>query len=335
MMQMTPTTACPPPPRRHRRVRSALLAGIILLLGPAFLWADYQQAMIYYGRGMYDKAIEAIKPDVDAHPNDWEPGHRILGLCYVQTKRYTQAIASLTKAVQLKSNDFSTYWGLAIAYLATNQMGRVTSVLTEGERLAKTSDQRYDLFHARGSAYFQQKHYNEAARDFTEALRLRSNDPNDYSQLGLSYYYTKRFDDAIPPLTKAVSLKPNDTALQDLLGRCYRHRGAAALEAKRYAQALEDLNKALTYNAKDGALYYDIGLAHLLLSHYDEAERALTRSAELLSGRPDPYQQLGFLYEKKKQYGKALEAYKKAYDLKKSPDLKASLERVTQAAGGK
>jgi len=317
------------------RWRRRALAGVLALLGGASgLQADYQQAIIYYGRGMYDKAIQEIKPDVEANVN-WEPGHRILGLCYFQTKQYGPAIHSLTRAVQLKSPEFSTYLSLAYAYSLTNQAAKVPGVLSEGERTVIkekiSADQRYELSHLRGAAHFQQKQYHEAIRDLTEALRLRSNDFADVSQLGYAYYYTRRFEEAIATLTKAAALKPGDTTVPAVLADCYQKRGAAALKDKQYAKAVEDLSKALTYNPKDGSTHYNLGMAQLFLSRLDDAERALLRAAELLPGQADPYQQLGYVYEKKKQYPKALDAYKKAYDVSKSPELKASIDRVTQA----
>ncbi|MBI1746563.1 MAG: tetratricopeptide repeat protein [Acidobacteria bacterium] len=297
--------------------------------------AEYQQAIIYYGRGMYEKAIQEIKPEVEAHPNDWEPGHRILGLCYVKTKKYPQAIAALSKAVQLKSPVFSTYMGLAIAYWESNQASRVAGVLTEGERLAKSNDERYELFHWRGSANYRQKQYAAAIKDLTEALRLRQGDVSDYSQLGLAHYYANHYDDAITTLTKALSMKAGDTSLQEALTRSYQKRGAAHLKDKHYARAVEDLSKAISYNSKDGSTYYNLGLSQLFLNQYDQAESSFTRAAELLSGNADPYQQLGYVYEKRKQYDKALDAYKKAYGLNKSPGLKASIARVNQISGEK
>jgi len=47
--------------------------------------ADYKQAVAYYMQGRYDKAIQELKPDLDQNP-DWEIGHRLVGLCYLNLK---------------------------------------------------------------------------------------------------------------------------------------------------------------------------------------------------------------------------------------------------------
>jgi tetratricopeptide (TPR) repeat protein len=298
--------------------------------------ADYKQAVIYYTRGQCDKVIQEVKPDLEADPK-WELGHRLLGLCYKKTKKYDLAVAELTRAIELKSPAFSTYMGLGEIYWEQNKFDKTAEILGVGEKYLKPSDEeqvkdiRYRLYHLRGSAHYRQKKYADAVRDLTQALRLNSNDAADFSQLGISYYHLGKYEDAIAALGKATSIKAGDRTSTEFLARCYQKRGETSLKNKQYKQAVEDLNKALGFNSTDGSIHYNLGLAYLLMNNYDAAESALMKAAELLPNNADTFQQLGYIYEKKKQYNKALDAYKKAYGLKKDPQVKAGIERVTQA----
>ena len=90
--------------------RSSILLFSVLFafwLAPPAI-ADYKQAVAYYNQGHYDKAMQELKPDLDQNP-EWEPGHRLLGLCYLNLKNYALAESSLKRAADLKSPAFATY----------------------------------------------------------------------------------------------------------------------------------------------------------------------------------------------------------------------------------
>ena len=88
--------------------------GVLVVLAGSGL-ADYKQAVQYYSQQRYDKAIQELKPELDLNP-EWEFGHRLMGLSYLNLKNNALAIASLTRAVQLKSTAFPAYQGLGQAY---------------------------------------------------------------------------------------------------------------------------------------------------------------------------------------------------------------------------
>src|SRR5687767_4347005 len=99
-------------------------SALLLFLTSSFLHADFKLAVAYYNQGKFDKALEELKPDLEKNP-DWEFGHRLAGLCHLGLKSYGQAITELNRAVQLKSTTFSTYMGLAEAYLQQQQHDKV------------------------------------------------------------------------------------------------------------------------------------------------------------------------------------------------------------------
>jgi tetratricopeptide (TPR) repeat protein len=110
------------------------LAAALALACPA-LKADYKQAVAFYMQGRYDKAIQEIKPDLDQNP-DWEFGHRLAGLSYLKLKNNALAIASLSRAMALKSKSFSTYLGLGQAYFNMQRYENCVETLNQGEPLA-------------------------------------------------------------------------------------------------------------------------------------------------------------------------------------------------------
>jgi len=305
----------------------ALIASVLVLAASAAL-ADYKQAVAYYARGEYQKAIQELKPDLDQNP-DWEFGHRLVGLCYLNLKNNALAISSLTRAVQLKSREFPTYYGLGQAYFNMLKYDDCIQALTQGEQFAKPADE-YKMHHLRGAAFFRQNRYNETVNEITEALRHGNGDWTDYSQLGIAYHSLKRYDEAIQALQKSAALNPGQSTTSEFLGKAFLAKGAHALEGKQYAQALDFLRKAKDFNPRDGYVFYNMGEALLFQKNYAEAEKSLNQALELLPKNADVLVRLGLIYEKQKKWDPALNAYQKALEITPAPGIKDAIARVTE-----
>jgi tetratricopeptide (TPR) repeat protein len=295
--------------------------------------ADYKQAVAYYNQGRFDKAIQELKPDVEANP-EWEFGHRLMGLCYLSLKNNALAVTALNRAMELKSPAFSTYLGLAQAYFNLDKPESSVQALNRGAALAsKEKDPQaelYKLHHLRGSAYYRMERFNEAMNDFLAALRYASGDWTDYSQLGISYYNLNRYDDAVSALQKALSLRPGHPTTAEFMGKALFKKGVASLSAKQYDRALEEFKKARDYDPRNGFIHYNIAEALLFQKKYGEAEKALNFALEIMPRSAEVYQRLGLVYEKQKKWDQSLNAYRKAYDLNSSPGLKEAIARVSE-----
>ena len=148
---------------------------MLVLSETAPVLADYKQAVAFYSQGQFEKAIQELQPDLDQNP-DWEFGHRLLGLCYLNLSNNALAASSLSRAIQLKSNAFPTYFGLGQAYFNMQKYDDCIDALNRGEPLAaKEKDpeaQKARLFRLRGSAQYRLNNFAEAVNDLTQALRL-------------------------------------------------------------------------------------------------------------------------------------------------------------------
>ncbi len=317
---------------RHVMHQLLILTAFIFLARPAL--ADYKQAVQYYYRGQYEKAIQELKPDLDANP-DWETGHRLVGLCYLNLKNNALAVSSLTRAVQLKSTAYSTYYGLGQAYFNMQKYDYCVLALNQGEPfLAKENakDQpnlRYGLLHLRGAAEYRLGKYDEAASDYTSALRIKQSDWVDYSELGFAYFNLNRFDEAIEALQKAASIKPGQQGVTETIGKAYFRKGVAALKAKQYAQAIDSLSKAKEFNPSDGYIAANLGEAYIFQKRFPEAERALAQALVALPNSADVYMRMGLAFEMQKRWDLALNAYKKANQLNPAYGVK-DIERVSE-----
>jgi tetratricopeptide (TPR) repeat protein len=312
------------------RPAAALLALLALTCAvPAY--ADYKQAVMYYNQGRFDKTIQELKPDLDQNP-DWEFGHRLVGLSYLNLKNNALAVSSLTRAAQLKSTALSTYLGLGQAYFNMQKYDNAIQALNQAEPLAaKEADkEKYKLYHLRGSAEYMSERWQNVVTDLTNAIRISAADWTDFSQLGIAYYNLNKYDDSAQALTKALAMHSGHNATAEYLGKSYFKRGVAALTSKQYDQAAELFKKARDYTPRDGFVYYNLAEAFLFQKNYGEAERSLNQALELMPRSAEVFSRLGLVYEKQKKWDLSINAYQKAAELNPSPALKEAVARVQE-----
>jgi tetratricopeptide (TPR) repeat protein len=295
------------------------------------LVADYKQAVAFYNQGRYDKAIQELKPDLDENP-DWEFGHRLLGLCYLKLNNNALAVSSLSRAAELKSTAFSTYYGMGQAYFNMQKYDNSIEALNKAEPLAAKEKQpdkaKARVYKLRGAAHYRLEKYSETVDDLTNALRTSQTDWTDFSMLGVSYYRLNRADEAIEALEKALSMKPDQAATAGVLGKVYFDKGIKALSAKRFSDAIQALNKAKELDSKNGYVYYNLAEAFLFEKKYADAEEALKQSAELMPKSPEVYERMGYVYEMQKKWDLALKAYMRAGEIRPSESNKEAIERI-------
>jgi Flp pilus assembly protein TadD len=97
-----------------------------------------------------------------------------------------------------------------------------------------------------GNAYYDQKDYDRAIADFTEALVMQPEYALTYYDRAKAYYAKKDYDRAIADYTQAIRLSPNWT-------NAYVSRGNAYLMKGDRARARADWSKALELNPNSTA----------------------------------------------------------------------------------
>jgi tetratricopeptide (TPR) repeat protein len=310
---------------------AALILANGLLVVP--VEADYKQAVAFYSQKRFDKAIQELKTDLDHNP-DWEFGHRLLGLCYLGLNNNALAVSALSRAIQLKSTAFSTYYGLGQAHFNMQKYNDCITALNDGEPLAakekEPEKEKAKLYKLRGSAYYQTGKYDEAKDDLTNAIRVNQSDWTDFFKLGICYLKLNRIDEAVQVLEKVQSMKPGESQTTNLLGEAYLRKGNTALAGKQYAVAVQTLLKAKDYLPKNGYIYYNLAEAYLFQKKYPEAEKAYSQAADLLPRNPEIYWRMGYVYERQKKWDPALNAYKKAGEISPSKEITEAIARVTE-----
>ncbi|MGB8509212.1 MAG: protein kinase, partial [Pyrinomonadaceae bacterium] len=125
-----------------------------------------------------------------------------------------------------------------------------------------------------------------AERSFARALELNPNDPNAHHWYSNLLCARGRLDEAVVEMRRAQELNPLSLMEKSMTGWiCY--------QARRYEQAVEEINKALAMDHDFGNGHMILGCVYERMGLYDEAIRVLGKAVELMGGSTIPLWFLG------------------------------------------
>jgi protein O-mannosyl-transferase len=160
-------------------------------------------------------------------------------------------------------------------------------------------------FHSRGNIYLDQKDYDSAISDFSQAIRLRPDYASAYSNRGLAYYNLGNKTLALEDFNKSLGLN----ASQDFV---YVNRGLVYTDIGKYDLAIQDLNEAIKLNPDNAYAYNNRGRLYFTERQYDLALTDFNKALELKKDLVKAYVSRGNVFLVKKMTGEALRDYNKA-----------------------
>ena len=113
----------------------------------------------------------------------------------------------------------------------------------------------------RGNAKYELGQYEAAISDYTEAIRLKSDDAFAYNNRGNAKYRLKQYLAAIADYTEAIRLKYNYAG-------AYNNRGIAKVELDQYFPAIADFDMAIRLKLNYADAYNNRGIAKVELGQY-------------------------------------------------------------------
>ena len=124
----------------------------------------------------------------------------------------------------------------------------------------------------RGEYCLNNVQFDEAIKNFTEAILLDPNNSRAYAKRGEAYRHQGRYDMAIKDYRQAIKLEPDDFSF-------YADRGRVYQDQRRYDKAVKDFTKALSLNPYHFFTLYWRGMAYAAQGQYDKAIKDYTESA--------------------------------------------------------
>ncbi|MGL5204518.1 tetratricopeptide repeat protein [Cetobacterium sp.] len=180
------------------------------------------------------------------------------------------------------------------------------------EKLIKL-DGKKESFYYRGMAEYQKnkKNYEEALSYCESSIELNPNSPSIYILLGSIYKELNRMDDAIESCNKAINLDPKNS--------WFYYKKAEYLLDKDGDEALKNYSKAILLEQNSSFYYYARGIAKDKLKYKDEdILEDYNKSLKYDSKNGFVYCLRGNIYKSKNMYFEALNDYTQAIELESS-----------------
>lgn len=203
----------------------------------------------------------------------------ILGVAYIQTKKYPEARGAFAKMFRVPADSAAAYLFCARMLLRLD----FGPIAEEYARKASALDPKLPMAHfLLGELYLYQSKIPEATAELEKELAINPGYAAVYYKLADAYLRTEKFDDAERLLQRSIWLDATSTGPFILMGKILEKKGETEL-------AVRALQKAISMDPNNAMPHHLLGQAYRELGRTEDAERELKQAEQLQmhdSGKP-------------------------------------------------
>ena len=331
-----------------RRYLSTSVSLLLLCTLPAA--AGWEEGVAAFKKQDYQTAADEFGKLVKDQPEAWQ-GWFMHARALGQLNRDAEALHSLRKAYDLNPNELSVKLELGKGYYTARRYADVTKLFGSVDPSALPVKQRTSFYQLRAAAREKTNNIDGAVSDYAALAKLNPEDAKVQHKYGSMAVRNDDIEQGIRALDRAYKLAPGDADVKRAYaialikkGRVARDKTTkktsylrasevaadlvakdssfestmlklkAELGAGLYAKAIETGKSATGKKPDDWEALLYLGQAYTSNEQYSEAVKPL-EGALAKAGPNDQktiWTQLGFNYEKQKNFSKSIEAYQNA-----------------------
>lgn len=163
---------------------------------------------------------------------------------------------------------------------------------------------RYDL----GLVLSKQKKYDDAVREFRNALEIKPDMAHAYNNLGAVFMETGRYDDAVREFRNALRIKPDNSNIHYNLGIIYNSKGLVE-------DSIREFKEASRLKPNDPNISYNLGVVYVGSGQIKEAAFEFERALNLKPNDPNVRYNLGVVYIRQGRLNEAIALFEEAVRL--------------------
>ncbi|HEU5452052.1 MAG TPA: tetratricopeptide repeat protein [Terriglobales bacterium] len=215
-------------------------------LGDTLPEVHFALGSIYTATGKSAEAIAELTRALQLAPNSDE-GYRRLGDAYRASGRKQEAIDAYQKAVAVNPYYWLNYNALGGALL---RFGRNEEALVAYRKVTELAPKAGNGYINVGNVFYREGKWDEAIAAYQKAIEV---DPSylAYTDLGTTYFFLKRYPEAAQMFEKAVAVNPGQQLAMGNLADAYRWAGEKQKALDAYSKALTLAARELQVNPRD------------------------------------------------------------------------------------
>jgi len=273
--------------------------------------------------------INAVRTNIDRLP-DKPTSYSYLALLYYGEGMLDEAVANLTKSLQLKPDDAQNHYNLGLALETQGKIDDAVSQYNQALQLNPNDTRaRYNL----GNIFQSQGKFDKAISQYRQVLQITPDDEKAHNNIALALYSQGKLDEAVYHYHRALQIKPDFFEANYNLGSILSSQGKTD-------EAINCLREALRLNPNDAEVHNNLAVILLEQGKLNEAidlfrqalklkpdyAEPMYKLAEILATNPDP---------KVRDANQAIALAERAADLTRHQDM-TILEILANAyaAGG-
>lgn len=207
-------------------------------------------------------------------------------LSLVRSGRLKEAVQLLWNYLEVDDRSAKLNYNLGQLYNIFNKLDKALKYALRAVELDLNFKDAYDLI---GNIYFKMRDYERSVAAYKEVITISSKDAMGYYNLGCVYHAAENFDEAENCWKKAIKyekgikkIKDRDKISEDELSvslvvlkkpvsfRAHKSLGKLYLERNCPDKALEDFQKAIELEPSDPEPYYELGKIYQAKSEQDK-----------------------------------------------------------------
>lgn len=309
-----------------RKVIFLLMTTLVLTSDFAFSQNSIKRPDTYnYNRGVeelrnenYDDALIYFNKEIENNPKNGYAFTWIAMIRHTQ-EEYGRALTSVDLALKnLPKKDSEliavTYNIRAGVYLALEDTIKALNDYTSAIKVCPSDESSYEK---RAQIYYEQKNYDLADNDYKQLIKLDQGGVMGYMGIGRNRNAQKLWDEAIEQFNFVANMYNDYSSV-------YSFRAEAYIGKEKWAEATDDIIKALSINGDDKAF--------VLMQDLKEPAFGMLKTKMKIQGTKNPNNAywpycIGVMHEHKEEYKKAIPFYEESHR-KDAHDM--NLRRIAQ-----
>lgn len=305
---------------------------------------QFRAGCLLAGHERFAEAVTFFEAVLNRSPRNYDAGFN-LALCYMDARRYPEAIATLSGFRERGPRTSELDNVLAEAYEREGKTQEAIDALREATTLAPKDERNYldlamlcadhkafdlglevanaglhhlpnspSLLIQRGVIYAMSGRFELAEQDFQMAGQSESSKNAAFAALGLAYIQQGDVVHAANTIRERIRQDPDNAALQFLLAESLMRSGVHAGEPE-FAQVQAALQQSVRLNPRFVYSRIDLAKTYVQQGKLDEAIQQLKAALEIDSAKVQIYAQLGIALRKQGKIDEASTMFAKVREL--------------------
>jgi tetratricopeptide (TPR) repeat protein len=264
----------------------------------------HQLGWCYNEELMYNEAIDALTKEQKAGPPDKATNSFEMGYAYKGLKKYDDALPYFNKALDLDASYALAYKERGNTYYNKKDYKKALADYNKYEAIA-TNITDAGYYYNKGWCENDQEKYSEAIKSLKKCVELDDKYTNGFSELGYAYYKLNLNDEAIANYRFSMMLN-NETDYHPILGIANVYYD----NLKNYDSAMAYYEKGLLLTKTNKSAYYRLGWCYNEKQEFAKAINPLKEAVLLDAEYDEARTELGYAYYKLDQYDDALAQFR-------------------------